>query len=170
MNSPEGTPRAQFLRGVSWVGLLSAVQLGVGIVLGIAMARLLTPDAFGIFAIGCLGIQILDAVLRAPVGDAIVNRQHDDDDYYHTAWTFHMRRFPVGLTVCLLAPRIAAYFHQPAAADVARWLSVIYILGAFESPAMLVFRLRLDFKRFALMPHLTFWIAAASVSRPCRAP
>lgn len=150
--------KAFVLQSVSWFGIASAIQTVMKFAIGILVARLLNPEAFGLFAIGLLAIGAPTELLRLPIGDAIVNRQEDKRLYYDMAWSLKMRRLPIAMLVYLLAPSLAGFFHQPEAVGVIRWLSIGYAIAAFESPAALIWRIRLQFNKLALFPHIIFWI------------
>ena len=158
----EAPIRASLLRGVSWFGTFAVIQKAIRFTAGLLVARLIGPDSFGLFAIGLLVVALPDEILRFPIGDAIVRKQEVRREYIDMAWTTSLRRVPIALLVFLLAPTVAIFFEAPQALAVTRWIAVGYAIASFESPGVLVSRIKLDFKRLALFPHLVFWIEIVS--------
>ena len=122
------------LKGVAWSYLAFISGRLITFIGTIVLARILAPDDFGLMAIALLIIRYLDAVNDAGVGPALVQFQDNP-----------RRAASVGLTLSAIsaiilcvalftaAPLIASFFGQPEVTAILRFLSPIFLLGAFSS-------------------------------------
>jgi O-antigen/teichoic acid export membrane protein len=112
-------------------GSISIIRLGSSLVL----TRLLTPEAYGIFAIIFSLVAMIE--LLSDVGSRALLIRHprgDEPRFVHTLWT--MRLIRGGLNFCLMflgAPIIAFIYHAPVLTSALRVLSVIFLLSGLES-------------------------------------
>lgn len=121
------------------VNLLSALSL-------VALARLLTPADYGIFAIGATVIAVLSSVTDMSIGEALIQRNEVDDDHINTAWTLNILRvMPLGFGLMLLSPLIAAFFEDARLTGVLIALAGGWMLFGFVSPRMALFQRKLQF-------------------------
>lgn len=107
------------------------VRLGSSLVL----TRLLTPTAYGIFAIVLSIVFMIE--LMSDVGSAGLLIRHprgDDRRFIHSLWTIRLLRstFNFGL-MFLCAPLVAAIYRTPALTPALRTLSVTFLLSGAES-------------------------------------
>ena len=143
------TLKQKTAQGLFW-GLLSSggMQL-LNLIIGIFLARLLSPGEYGI--VGMLAIFSLIAVnlQESGFGVALVNiKDIKHNDYNSVFW------FNVGMSILLYlilflcAPLIAAFFHQPCLVSLSRFLFLGIIFAALGvSPnAMLVRNLKMKEK------------------------
>lgn len=112
-------------------GVASAIRLGSSLIL----TRLLTPEAYGTFAIlfsFYLIIELMSDV--GTVGLLIRHPRGGDPRFVHTIWTIRLLRCT--LNFCLLffgAPLIAFLYHAPALTTGFRILSFTFLLSGAES-------------------------------------
>jgi O-antigen/teichoic acid export membrane protein len=112
-------------------GSISIIRLGSSLVL----TRLLTPEAYGIFAIIFSLVAMIE--LLSDVGSRALLIRHprgDEPRFVHTLWT--MRLIRGGLNFCIMffgAPIIALIYHAPVLTGALRVLSVIFLLSGLES-------------------------------------
>jgi O-antigen/teichoic acid export membrane protein len=143
------TLKQKTAQGLFW-GLLSSggMQL-LNLIIGIFLARLLSPGEYGI--VGMLAIFSLIAVnlQESGFGVALVNiKDIKHNDYNSVFW------FNIGVSILLYlilflcAPLIAAFFHQPCLTSLSRFLFLGIIFAALGvSPnAMLVRSLKMKEK------------------------
>ena len=143
------TLKQKTAQGLFW-GLLSSggMQL-LNLIIGIFLARLLSPGEYGI--VGMLAIFSLIAVnlQESGFGVALVNiKDIKHNDYNSVFW------FNVGMSILLYlilflcAPLISAFFHQPCLVSLSRFLFLGIIFAALGvSPnAMLVRNLKMKEK------------------------
>ncbi len=135
-----------------WAAALR-ISLRIAIIIRtVILARLLTPDDFGLMAIATISIMFLERFTESGFDSALVQRDDDIRPYLNSAWTMQIVR---GLTIAALlmvgAPWIAAFFDAPDATAVIQALAVTVVIGGFVNIAVVTFvkELRFD-KYFAL--------------------
>lgn len=98
------------------------------------VARLLTPDDFGLLAISMIGADFLLSVTDFGMVPALVQRPDVDEGHYDNAWTANLlRALGVSLVVFLAAPLIAALFAEPRATPLIRVVAIRPLLQASAS-------------------------------------
>lgn len=122
------------LKGVAWSYLAFISGRLITFLATIVLARILAPEDFGLMAIALLIIRYLDAMNDAGVGPALV--QFPENPRYAASVGLTLSAISaIVLSVALFAtaPLIAAFFGQPEVTALLRFLSPIFLLGAFSS-------------------------------------
>lgn len=143
------TLKQKTAQGLFW-GLMSSggMQL-LNLVIGIFLARLLSPEEYGI--VGMLAIFTLIAVnlQDSGFGVALINvKDIKHYDYNSVFWFSIGVSLSMYLLLFLCAPLIAAFFHQPCLSSLSRFIFLSFIFAALGiSPnAVLVRSLRIKEK------------------------
>lgn len=130
-----------------WSTLEILTRYGVQFLVMVALARLLTPDDFGLIAMLLVFTSIGILLVDSGFGAALIQRQQTTADDETTVFTFTMVVGVItALVLALAAPAIATFFHQPKLADLTRVMAVVLPLGAFASVPDALLTMRLDFK------------------------
>lgn len=137
---------------IGWRGVqLGAVQ-GLAALRLLVLARLLSPDDFGLVAIAftCVG---LAASLSDPgIVPALVQRSDPGPDEYHAGWTLGMLRgLALAALLASLAAPLAALFAEPRAAAVLRVLALLPLVGAAASIGTARLTRDLDFRALTVL-------------------
>ncbi|SHE64070.1 Membrane protein involved in the export of O-antigen and teichoic acid [Psychroflexus salarius] len=119
------------LGGVAWSAVenLSSQVITFGV--GIILARLLTPEEFGLIGMITIFIGISQVLINSGISDALIRKKNPDDDYYNTAFLFN-----AGVSITLYAvlyftaPFIAEFYEKPILTDIIRLLSFTLIINA----------------------------------------
>ena len=61
--------------GVAWSGIDNVAQMGVTFVVGIVLARLLSPDDFGLIGIITIFTAVCNAIINGGFGTAIIRKK-----------------------------------------------------------------------------------------------
>ena len=97
--------------------LLSGARMVVnvlGIVSTIVLARLLTPDDFGLVALGTTIMTIISAATEMSLGNALINHKRPTRDHLNTAWTLGvLRGLILGAILALGARPVAQFYSDP---------------------------------------------------------
>lgn len=120
----------------------------IGLISTILLARLLTPEDFGIVVLAGLVVGVLDALTDFRFGQALVHYQDASDDEYNTAWTFNLLRgMLVAATLAGGAWLFAAIFKEPRLVQVFWVLAVIAILDGLQNIGTIQFTKEMLFGR-----------------------
>ena len=135
--------------GLFWGFLSSGGMQLLNLIIGIFLARLISPEEYGIVGMLAIFTLLANNLQESGFGVALVNIKNiTHNDYNSVFW------FNVGMSVLLYlilflcAPLIAAFFHQPCLVPLSRFVFLAFIIASFcISPnAMLVRDLKMKEK------------------------
>ena len=130
-------------------GLQRVVRLGGNLLL----TRLLFPEAFGLMALVSLVREGLEMFSDFGVNASVVQDERGEDPtFLDTAWTLNvLRGLALWLGSLLLASPIATMYGQPELS----WLIPVtcssLVIGGFASPALFLFRRRLEMRPLVVL-------------------
>ena len=109
-------------KGLLWGGISNGAQQLLNLLFGIFLARLLTPDDYGMVGMLTIFSLIAGSIQESGFISALINKKDiKDEDYNAVFW------FSILTSVCLYtllffcAPLIAQFFHQPELTALARY-------------------------------------------------
>ena len=134
--------------GVKW----SYASLGAGRIMSLVatsiLARLLTPEQFGIVGYATVAMTYFLIFKDAGLGSALIQRQDDVEEAADTAFTLNLLLGIVLATILFLcAPLIAGYFSEPLVTQLLRVLSVVFVITPLGTTHTVLLRQKLDYKR-----------------------
>jgi len=130
-----------------WSTLEILARYGVQFVVMVVLARLLTPDDFGLIAMLLVFTSIGTLLVDSGFGAALIQRQQTTADDETTVFVFTMVvGAATALILALSAPAIAAFFDQPKLIDLTRVMAVVLPLGAFGAVPDALLTMKLNFK------------------------
>ena len=136
------------LRGVSWAIIMRWGIRAIGLVSTLILARLLSPEDFGIAAMGMLVIGLLYAFTEFGTSMHLIRVKEVNRAQCDTAWTITLlQNVFISMLLLLLAPVVATYFNEPRVVGVIYVLAVAAFMGGFSSVGPTLIRREL---RFAL--------------------
>ena len=103
--------RNKTVKGVAWSGVDNVVQHGVSFIVSIVLARLLSPDDYGLLGIIAIFTAVCNAIINGGFGSALIQKKIVTDEDYNT--TFLVNLFlSIVLYVIMFyfAPTIAFFF------------------------------------------------------------
>ncbi len=139
-----------FIRGIAWSAaskwLTQIVSWGSTIV----VARILTPNDYGLVGMAALYLGLVALVSEFGIGSAIVTLRDLTDDAIAQLNTVSLL---VGVTIFALsftaAHPLAAFFRTPALVPVVLTLSISFIVGAFKSVPNAILQRGFQFRTLA---------------------
>lgn len=130
-----------------WSTLEILVRYGVQFLVMVALARLLTPNDFGLIAMLLVFTSIGTLLVDSGFGAALIQRQQTTADDETTVFIFTVGVSIIAAAILVFtAPAIAAFFHQPKLIDLTRVMAVVLPLGAFAAVPDALLTMKLDFK------------------------
>lgn len=135
------------VKGVAWSGVDNVIQYAVSFVVGIILARLLSPDDYGL--IGIIGVftAICSTIINGGFGNALIRKQDVTDDDYNTVFIVNI--FASIVLYCVLfvcAPWIALFFERHELVSLTRVTSTSIIVGALALVQQTILTKKIDFK------------------------
>jgi len=140
--------RRKMAKGAAWMVGLRMVDRGIGLVSTIILARLLTPDDFGLVAMAMAVYGLLE--LLGAFGIDVVLIQHNKPlrVHYDTAWTLSILIMGAqALLLYLFAPAAAGFYGNPEVEQILSWLALGFLFDGLRNIGVVNFRRNLDFNR-----------------------
>lgn len=133
-----------------WMTTLRVSARGLGIVRLVFLARILSPDAFGLVAVAVLANDLVNLITATGFNLALVQREGEIKDYLDTVWTMlAIRGFILGGIIVGIAPLLASYFESPEASPYIQAMSAVLVLNGLTNSGMIYLMKELEVqKRF----------------------
>lgn len=142
-----GEIKKQTLSGVKWTAIERFSIQGVQFILGIVIARFLTPADYGLIGMISIFFAISQTLIDSGISTALVRKLDRNDVDFSTAFYFNI----VVATICaailyIIAPWIAEFFNQPLLSPIAKISSINLIIGAFGAIQYTQLTIAINFK------------------------
>lgn len=139
---------SKVVRGAAWLTAARLVVNGLSFVSTIILARLLSPDDFGVVALATTILAILTSVTDLSLANALVHQNEPSEDHYDSAWTLDFLRW-ILLAVILAGSSYPAslIFTEPRLVEIMLVLSTATAVSGLNNPKMAVFIRELDFRQ-----------------------
>ncbi len=121
------------VKGVGWSFIDNLSSSGVSFLVGLVLARLLTPSEYGIMAILTIFIAVSSSIVDSGFSNALIRKTDAKRVDYNTVFLFNL--VVSGLLYVVLffaAPAISVFFKEPLLVEVMRvigWVLIINALG-----------------------------------------
>ena len=136
-------------QGLFWGVLSSGGMQLLNLVIGIFLARLLSPEEYGIVGLLAIFTLIAGNLQESGFGVALINvKDIKHNDYNAVFWFNTAMSLLLYLILFLSAPAIAAFFHQPCLTSLSRFifLGLIFAAVGISPNAVLVRALKMKEK------------------------
>jgi O-antigen/teichoic acid export membrane protein len=141
------------ITGVSWMGLLRGAVRGGAFIRTIVLARILTPDQFGIFAIATLTLGFLEMATETGINIFLI--QEDDSTLkklLNTAWSVSIvRGLIISVIIFFSANILATFFDSPHSVSILKLTALIPLIRGLINPAIIKFQKNLQFSKEFLL-------------------
>ena len=148
--------------GVAWTALSRIVRQLLQFLTVVVLARLLTPEDFGLVAMIVVFTGFATLFVDAGFGAALVQRRELEERHLSSVFWLNLT---VGLALAaamaLAAPLVASFYGEPRLKGLTVALSSSFALGAFSVVQLALARRAMDFRRIAWIEILSALVAAA---------
>lgn len=135
------------VKGVGWSAIDNVTQMGVTFVVSIILARLLSPDDYGLIGIIAIFTAVCNTLINAGFTTALIRKKEVTDDDYNTSFIVNMGlSIALYIIVFLCAPLISQFFEREELAILTRVSSLGMIIGALAIVQQTRLTKRIDFK------------------------
>lgn len=147
-----GSVQKRTLRSISWVGATSVFVNALALLKGVILARLLTPEIFGIMAICMIVIRGIEIFSETGFGAALIHRQKNFEKEKDVAFTLLVIRGVLIFFVAFsIAPFVATYYEQEVLDPAIKILALTLIFNSFGNINTVKFQKELNFKPISYM-------------------
>lgn len=133
--------------GVGWSAAETFLGQGVTFIVGLVLARILTPAEYGLIGIVLIFTTILTGIVDSGFSNALIRKQDVSNVDYNTMF-FTNLTFSIVLYAILFlsAPYIAIFFDRTELASITRVTGTILIIQALSLVHNTILTKRIDFK------------------------
>lgn len=133
--------------GVGWSAADAFLGQGVTFIVGLVLARMLTPSEYGLIGIVAIFTTVLTGIVDSGFSNALIRKPDISKDDYNTMF-FTNLVFSVVLYILLFisAPFIAIFFDSLELVDLTRVMGLILIVQALSLVQNTILTKRIDFK------------------------
>jgi len=120
------------IKGVAWTSLDQVATLGFSFVIGVILARLLSPSDYGLLAMIAIFNAIAFAFINSGFGNALIRKPDLTEDDNSTAFYFNVVAGVVMTGVMwLIAPSAAMFYDKPILTQLLRVEGLLLIISSF---------------------------------------
>ena len=135
------------IKGVGWSFADNIMSQGITFLVGLVLARLLTPEEYGLIGIILIFIALFNSIVDSGFSNALIRKIDPKDIDYNTVFITNMVLSIVLFFVLYFsAPAIARFFEQPTLVQLTRVMGSVLIINAFAIIHRTILVKKVDFK------------------------
>ena len=135
------------VKGVGWSAIDNVAQYAVSFIVSIVLARLLSPEDYGLLGIIAIFTAVCQALINGGFTSALIRKKNATDDDYNTVFISNLgMSLMLYAVIYICAPVIARFFERVELVSLTRVSSVGMIIGALALVQQTRLTKRIDFK------------------------
>lgn len=128
----------------------------VSFVIGVIMARLLTPSDYGLIGMTTIFTCVAEALIFAGFPTALIRKENCTEKDYSTVFYFNVL---VGISLFgvmyVCAPLISEFYKTPALKPICRWMGLLFLVNSLGGVSITILRKEIRFKEIAIITLIT---------------
>lgn len=139
--------KGKTITGLIWSFIDNFSKQGITFIVGIILARLLTPKEFGLIGLTTVFIAVSNSIINSGFSQALIRKQDCTQTDYSTVFYINLALgvlLFIILTVC--APMISVFLNEPEFAKLLQVVSIVLIINALTIIQRTTLTKRIDFK------------------------
>ena len=135
------------IKGTMWSAADAFLGQGVTFLVGIVLARMLSPDEYGLIGICLIFVNVLNGMVDSGFSNALIRKKEIKDVDYNTMFITNMAISTLLyalLFVC--APIISDFFSRPELTELIRVVGLLMFANALSITQVTILTKRIDFK------------------------
>ena len=144
---PQQSLKDKTIKGTMWSAADAFLGQGVTFLVGIVLARLLSPDEYGLIGICLIFNTVLSGIVDSGFSNALIRKKDCTDDDYNTMFLTNLG-FSIVL-YCLLfvsSPLVAHFFGRQELTALVRATGLLLFFNALSITQVTILTKRIDFK------------------------
>ena len=135
------------IKGVGWSAADAFLGQGVTFIVGLVLARLLSPDEYGLIGICLIFTTVLNGIVDSGFSNALIRKKEVTDEDYNTMFITNMA-ISIVLYVLLFisAPFVSEFFHREELTALVRATGLILFFNALSITQVTILTKKIDFK------------------------
>ncbi|GHT33466.1 lipopolysaccharide biosynthesis protein [Bacteroidia bacterium] len=135
------------VKGVKWSFIDGLANIGITFLVGLILARLLSPKEFGIIGMITIFIAISNSIIDSGFSNALIRKIDTKSIDYNTVFYFNL---VIGIIFYLIlylsSPAISSFFKEPILIPITRVLGIVLVLNSLSIIQRTLFIKKVDFK------------------------
>lgn len=137
---------------LGWSAVDQFFRLGFQFLVGVILARLLTPSDFGVYALLAIFVGLASTLANAGLTDALIQRDVTTHQEESSLFIFTISlAFLIAVIMCISAHWIASFYEEPILVDITYMMAICVFIGSLGSVQVALFSKQLDFKTTAII-------------------
>lgn len=142
--------RTQLLNGIVWSTFEKVSVKGTSFVIGIILARLLSPEDYGLLGMLGVFIAVSNVFIESGLAKALIQKKNCTDTDYSTVFFVNIIISLVLYAILFFAsPFIASFYREPSLSIITKVLALNFIIGSFNIVQRAKLMIAFDFRSLA---------------------
>lgn len=135
------------IKGVGWSAADAFLGQGVTFIVGLVLARLLSPDEYGLIGICLIFTTVLNGIVDSGFSNALIRKKDVTDEDYNTMFMTNMA-ISIVLYILLFvsAPFVSDFFHRVELTALVRATGLVLFFNALSITQVTILTKKIDFK------------------------
>ncbi len=143
--------REKSIKGVMWSGFSQGSRQVIQLVITVILARLLSPDDFGLVAMADVLISFLAIFTEMGLSSALIHKQDINERHINSAfWINLLFGIVLACLFLLSAPLISNFYHSQKLRLIVNALSINLIISSFGIIQLALLTKKMEFKKIAV--------------------
>lgn len=135
------------VRGTIWSGIDSIAGQGISFLVGLVLARLLSPQEYGLIGYILIIVAILNSIVDSGFSNALIRKKDAGEIDYCTTFIFNLvLSLLLAVVMAVTAGPISRFLDEPELVPLIRAMSVIVVINAAAIVQRTTLTRRVDFK------------------------
>jgi O-antigen/teichoic acid export membrane protein len=139
--------QSKTIKGVLWSAVERFSLQGIQFVLGIILARLVTPAEYGLIALMTIFLTIAQTFIDSGFSNALIQKQNRTETDYSTVFFFNITiAFCIYGILFATSPFIAGFYKEPRLETITKFIGLNVVVSSFSMVQRAKLTVKLDFK------------------------
>lgn len=135
------------IKGVGWSAADAFLGQGVTFVVGLVLARLLSPDEYGLIGICLIFTTVLNGIVDSGFSNALIRKKEVTDEDYNTMFITNMViSMVLYIILFICAPLVSDFFHRVELTALVRITGLVLFFNALSITQVTILTKKIDFK------------------------
>lgn len=135
------------ISGLLWSFIDQFANLGISFIVGIILARILSPREFGLIGMITVFIAVSETFINSGFSQALIRKNNCTQTDYSTVFFFNLIVGVVLFAVLFFAaPALSRFFNEPELKSIVQVFGIIVIIGSLTLIQRTILTKRIDFK------------------------
>lgn len=143
----EQSLKEKTIKGTMWSAADAFLGQGVTFLVGIVLARILSPDEYGLIGICLIFNTVLNGIVDSGFSNALIRKKEVSDEEYNTMFITNMVISScLYVLLFLFSPHVSSFFGRVELTPLLRVTGLILIFNALSITQVTILTKRIDFK------------------------